>query len=124
MGGTYQVDEGEELPAAAVGLVRRHVQGAVVAQDGEVGEQDGDPQNLRRDQRHDEGFGGELKLRVLLPAGRPGLPVRSDCTCTGTVPSVEELELELLLRLLLLRPYFRVMMTTQRGAEPRELEDD
>lgn len=31
VGGTHQVDEGEELPAAAVGLVSRHVQGAVVA---------------------------------------------------------------------------------------------
>lgn len=50
---TYQVDEGQEFPAASVGLVRRHVQGFVVTQDGEVGQQDGDPENLRGDERHD-----------------------------------------------------------------------
>ncbi|KAF3850287.1 hypothetical protein F7725_020006, partial [Dissostichus mawsoni] len=49
------VDEGEELPAASIGLVRRHVQRFVVAEDGEVGEEDGDPEHLRGDQRHDEG---------------------------------------------------------------------
>lgn len=53
---SHQVDEGEELPAAAVGLVRRHVQGFVVAEDGEVREQDGDPEDLRGDQRHDARF--------------------------------------------------------------------
>lgn len=50
---SYQVDEGQELPAAPVGLVCRHVQSFVVAEDGEVRQQDGDPENLRGDQRHD-----------------------------------------------------------------------
>lgn len=54
----HQVDEGEELPAASVGLVRRHVQRLVVAEDGEVGEEDGDPEHLRGDQRHDGGVCG------------------------------------------------------------------
>lgn len=59
-GQRHQVDEGEELPAASVGLVRRHVQGSVVAEDGEVGQQDGDPEDLTGDQRHDA-------LRSVLP---------------------------------------------------------
>lgn len=50
---SHQVDEGEKLPAASVGLVCRHVQSFVVAEDGEVRQQDGDPENLRGDQRHD-----------------------------------------------------------------------
>lgn len=63
-GTCHQVDEGEELPAASVGLVSRHVQGSVVAEDGEVRQQDGDPEDLRRDQRHDEVL---LPLWEILP---------------------------------------------------------
>lgn len=49
----YQVDEGQEFPAASVGLVSWHVQGFVVTQDGEIRQEDGDPENLRGDERHD-----------------------------------------------------------------------
>lgn len=49
---TYQVYEGEELPAASVCLVRGHVYCFVVADDGEVGQEDRDSQDLGRDERH------------------------------------------------------------------------
>lgn len=53
---SYQVDEGQELPTASIGLVCRHVESFVVAKDGEIRQQDGDPENLRGDQRHDAHF--------------------------------------------------------------------
>lgn len=59
----YQVDEGQEFPAASVRLVSWHVQGFVVTQDGEIRQQDGDPENLRGDERHD----APRCLRLLCP---------------------------------------------------------
>lgn len=50
--GTHQVDEREEFPAAAIGLVSWNVESFEAAQDGEVGEQNGDPQHLRGDESH------------------------------------------------------------------------
>lgn len=39
--------------------MRRHVQSLVVAEDREVGEKDGDAENLRGDEGHDGGGGGD-----------------------------------------------------------------
>lgn len=49
---TYQVNECQKFPAASVGLVRGHVDGLVIAQDGEVREEDGDAQHLAGHERH------------------------------------------------------------------------
>lgn len=49
---THQVNEGEKFPAAPIGLVCRHLYGLVVAQHGQVGEEDGSPQHLAGDKRH------------------------------------------------------------------------
>lgn len=63
--------------------MRRHVQSLVVAEDREVGEKDGDAENLRGDEGHDDGGGGgddglsqgrfneerELSLRCWVNAG-------------------------------------------------------
>lgn len=51
-GPPYQINERQELPAPAVGLMRGHFDGLVVAQDGAVGQQDRHPQHLAGDERH------------------------------------------------------------------------
>lgn len=49
---TYQVNERQKFPAASIGLVRWHVNGLVIAQNGKIGEEDGDPQHLPGNERH------------------------------------------------------------------------
>lgn len=51
-GRPYQINERQEFPAPAVGLMRGHFDGLVVAQDRAVGQQDRHPQHLARDKRH------------------------------------------------------------------------
>lgn len=51
-GGTYQVYEGQKFPAASIGLMRGHVNGLVIAQDGAIGQEDGGAQHLAGHQRH------------------------------------------------------------------------
>lgn len=51
-GRPYQINERQEFPAPSVGLMRGHLDGLVVAQDGAVGQQDRRPQHLAGDERH------------------------------------------------------------------------
>lgn len=51
-GRPYQVNERQEFPAPAVGLMRGHFDGLVVTEDRAVGQQDGHPQHLAGHQRH------------------------------------------------------------------------
>lgn len=88
-GATYQVYEGQKFPAASIGLMRGHVNGLVIAQDGAVGQEDGGAQHLAGHQRHVArcrgglGGGGGLTASALhfpkcrrarLSAGRAGRP--------------------------------------------------
>lgn len=85
----------------------RHVQGFVVAQDGEVGQQDGDPEDLRRDQRHDAQCGPAFTFTLC----------RSACDSDSRCPACLHLDgsgSSSLRGCCCAVNCFRVMMTTQR----------
>lgn len=66
-GGTYQVYEGQKFPAASIGLMRGHVNGLVIAQDGAIGQEDGGAQHLAGHQRHVCGAGSASVCLCLCP---------------------------------------------------------
>lgn len=80
-GGTYQVYEGQKFPAASIGLMRGHVYGLVIAQDGAIGQEDGGVQHLAGHQRHVCGAGCTFVCLCLCPSAPfPCVPV---CVCVS-----------------------------------------
>lgn len=82
--GTYQVYEGQKFPAASIGLMRGHVNGLVIAQDGAIGQEDGGAQHLAGHQRHVARCAGAASAAAAAAGCEPAraaLPCVCVCVC-------------------------------------------